>query len=357
LKELKSKIATIKEMERSFENIDECLLSLEKDDWKRLFAFIPEIEQCKQFVVSGGIEIDKGDSLSISPIVEAKVVWDFENLLIDLGLIIGFDWANWEEGKQIVSEGKYQNLDTVTLMKVIIAIQRSNHFNDGALASRFQDGTILKILKQLKMNANDLEHNMEYDLLKELHTLFPDIVSPIYPFPTPVVGKNEIKAIVLGADPTHLIDKKPEVFKEVFGLEEDNSPYWRAMAKNLKVISLDQQYVYVQNLCRNYFLQETSKNKYWKQIARDYWAPFLKQELDTLFKPDVPILMTTEFILHAVLKDTKKKIKASEIYSKLITISKEDNLLGRELIAFYRHPKYALPNWSNYNEFVANIIT
>lgn len=202
------------------------------------------------------------------------------------------------------------------------------------------------------MNVEKLELNEEYDLLKKLHTLFPEIVSPIYPFPSPVVGKNEIKAIVLGADPTHLIDKKPEIFKDVFGLEEDNSPYWRAMSKNLKVISLDKQYVNVQNLCRNYFMQETSKNAFWAEIAREYWAPFLKKELDALFKPDVPILMTTEFILHAVLIDTKKKIKASEIYSQMITIPKENNLLGRELIAFYRHPKYALSYWSNYSEFI-----
>lgn len=98
------------------------------------------------------------------------------------------------------------------------------------------DGLILNILKQLKMNIDKLEANDEYDLLKELHTLFPEIVSPIYPFPSPVVGKNGIKAIVLGADPTHLIDKKPEVFKQVFGLEKVNSPYWRAMAKNLHFV-------------------------------------------------------------------------------------------------------------------------
>jgi len=38
------------------------------------------------------------------------------------------------------------------LLKILTAFIRNNRFCDGALAARFEDGTIEKILKELKKN-------------------------------------------------------------------------------------------------------------------------------------------------------------------------------------------------------------
>jgi len=165
------------------------------------------------------------------------------------------------------------------------------------------------------------------------------------------VGKSRIKAIVLGADPTHIVNGVPVEMKKVFGLDDLHSPYWRGIGRNLQRIDgLSMENIHVQNLCRNYFTIETSKNKHWVDIARDYWAPFLRKELDELYPGGVPVLITTEFILHAILKDEKKKIPASTIYKECMPIPKEENLLNRKIIAFYRHHYYSLEReqWSDY---------
>ena len=199
----------------------------------------------------------------------------------------------------------------------------------------------------------------EKEVYANLKKEYPALVSDLYPFPKPYAdGKETIKAIVLGADPTHIVNGEPKWLEKVFQLNNPKTPYWRSIQYNIDQLEgLTLEHLYVQNLCRNYFTQETSKNKHWTEIARNYWAPFLKQELDEKFDESVPVLMTTEFILHSLLKDLTIKINASDIYTNHILIKKEDNLLGRELIAFYRHHRYSLTNWSSYKIFIENQIT
>jgi hypothetical protein len=192
----------------------------------------------------------------------------------------------------------------------------------------------------------------EIEIFNKLKVTFPKLIADKYPFPAPYEGKGKVKAIILGADPTHIVEGHPKTLDSVFGLDIDNSPYWRMMKKNIELLqSISMDEVYVQNICRNYFTQETTQNKEWLKIARDYWSGLLKKELDAKFNEEVPILATTEFILHAI-KTAKGKLNANEIYTNCITIPSADNLLSREIIAFYRHPKYSLNNWSNYKDFV-----
>ncbi len=125
-----------------------------KDDWDKLFSLIPEIESSDRFIESGGIIEDKNDpdSFMITPVIETKVVLDFEKIMYDLNLVIPFNWSKWEQGRKIASKGIFINLSTVTLLKLLTAFIRNNRFCDGALASRFEDGTIEIILKELKKN-------------------------------------------------------------------------------------------------------------------------------------------------------------------------------------------------------------
>lgn len=145
---------------------------------------------------------------------------------------------------------------------------------------------------------------------------------------------------------------------KVFGLDNpNNSPYWRDINNNLKQIGLTLDNVYVENVCRNYFNRETSKNKIWEEVAKEYWIPVLKKELDK-FDEWIPVLMTTQFILWAALEDQARRIKAGTIYQECISIPAEDNLFKRKLYALYRHPYYSLkrPDWEKYKNFLTKQI-
>jgi len=186
--------------------------------------------------------------------------------------------------------------------------------------------------------------------------IFPDLCTPKYPFPEPYIGSGEIKAIILGADPTRMVNGNPQPFNVVFELDNERSPYWRGIGKNIGLLDdLTMDNVYVQNLCRNYFWKETSQNENWTTIARNYWISVLNEELDRRFPPTIPVLMTTEFILQACLLNAPMH-KAHEIYNDCLSYSWKDNLFGREVLALYRHHAYSLDKWSAYARFLSDKI-
>lgn len=135
-------------------NISSHLNKLSNRDWEKLFSLIPQIEETKKFIEGGGLIEDVNDpnSFIITPIIEIKIVHDFQKVLAKLGLIINFDWGGWDEGRIIAKKMNFENLDTVTLLKLLTAFVRNNRFCDGALAARFEDRTIEKILKEIKKN-------------------------------------------------------------------------------------------------------------------------------------------------------------------------------------------------------------
>ena len=67
-------------------------------------------------------------------------------------LVIPFNWSKWDKGREIVNNGIYKNLDTITLLKILTAFIRNNRFCDGALAERFKDRSIETILNEIKNN-------------------------------------------------------------------------------------------------------------------------------------------------------------------------------------------------------------
>jgi hypothetical protein len=56
---------------------------------------------------------------------------------------------------------------------------------------------------------------------------------------------------------------------------------------------LDLDKIYAQNLCKNYFYYKKDKNVLFTQIAKKYWLPYLKFELDSLFRPKIPVFITS----------------------------------------------------------------
>lgn len=188
----------------------------------------------------------------------------------------------------------------------------------------------------------------EFEILQQVKDNYPDVYDGYYPFPAPYRGNKTIKAIMLGTDPGNLSTGSTIRIPIVFGLSNPDSPYFRAIQGNIDQLNyLDIDNLYIQNVCRSYFNCDTLKNRHWKAIARDLWLPHLKKELDFLFNPDIPVLLTAEIILEAILVD-KPKPKAEDIYRNTIIFGNDQNYLNRTVLAFYRHSRYSLINWPEY---------
>jgi len=164
-------------------------------------------------------------------------------------------------------------------------------------------------------------------------TYFRDFCIDNTKFPEAFAEKPEnIKAIVLGADPTN---PQGNFFEYVFGLENPNSPYFRSILMNLATIDLNLGNIYVQNLCPNYFTNETDKNIAYESIASKYWLAYLKEDLDLRFNSHVPVLITAWKPLLVVAPDAEKfKDKKIAIYSQAVIFNQ--NFLGRPVFAFFR---------------------
>jgi len=173
---------------------------------------------------------------------------------------------------------------------------------------------------------------------------------------------NDVKAIVLGADPTNPQNLK---FKKVFGLEKEyDSPYFRPILKNLSKVGLDLNNIYVQNLCPNYFLDVTDVNEFYIEIAQKYWLSVLKQELDSFFKSTIPVLVTAWKPLKVIVPGAEIYTnKKSQIYKDAVIFS--DNEIDRPVLAFFRgglrkgyngYYDLAFADFSNYKELIKKLI-
>ena len=92
------------------------------------------------------------DTVEFGPSKQATVVYTFSMVVYQVRIIIDFDWSQWEKGKRLVEnpDTDYDSIDIPTKCKLITAFVRNDRFCSGALASRFKDGTILRILKSIR---------------------------------------------------------------------------------------------------------------------------------------------------------------------------------------------------------------
>lgn len=168
---------------------------------------------------------------------------------------------------------------------------------------------------------------------------------------------SRIRAIVLGADPTAFDkDMNPIFLEKVFGIGGEDKRYFASILKNLNAIELGLEGIFVQNLVRDYQENETSNNPAWLATAA-LWVPILQMELDALDpKRRVPVLVTGEIIMHALLLGVKPAA-AKELYSgKAETPAPETNGLGRQLIPMYRHHRYSLVKNEDYSKKVKTLL-
>jgi hypothetical protein len=157
-------------------------------------------------------------------------------------------------------------------------------------------------------------------------------------------GVEAVIAIYLGCDPTNNSYNIEFEFAFAHGHKgTEFKQFLKMHTEQLKAINLDWTQVYTQNLCRNYFTEETGVNKIWKKVAEEFWIERLKEEL-SIFDLKIPVLLTSQLLLEVLGDKETSKFIAPDIYEgkKEIPIPAEKNKLGRPLIPVYRgkSPRY-----------------
>lgn len=134
------------------ENYIEEIESMSFEDWKPLMDLIPVIEKTETFTSPGTVSTTVEGILEFAPPIQVPVYYTFLEVVYHIPVIIDFGWPQWDEGKEIANnpDTDYDKIDLPTKCILITAIVRNDRFCDGALASRFQDGTILKIMKSIR---------------------------------------------------------------------------------------------------------------------------------------------------------------------------------------------------------------
>ena len=175
-------------------------------------------------------------------------------------------------------------------------------------------------------------------------------------------GIEAVKAIYLGCDPTN--NSYNIEFEYAFA-HEYKGPEFEQFLKmhtdQLEQIDLDWNRVYCQNLCRNYFTEETGVNKIWKKVAEEFWIERLKEEL-SVFDPEIPVLLTSQLLLEVLGDKETAKYSAPDIYEcrTAIPVPADKNKLGRPLIPVYRgkSPRYKVSyhlknkQWEKYRDLI-----
>jgi hypothetical protein len=178
-------------------------------------------------------------------------------------------------------------------------------------------------------------------------------------------GINTVKAIYLGCDPTNTKYNIPFCHAFAHGYKgTEFKQFIKIHEEQLKEIGLSWETVYTQNLCRNYFKEESSKNKIWKKVADEFWISELIKEL-SVFDSKIPFLLTSQLLLEVLGDNESSKYSAPDIYNGLIAIPipAAKNKLGRSLIPVYRgkSPRYKMSyhlkndQWKNYRETIIKL--
>jgi hypothetical protein len=82
-----------------------------------------------------------------------EVVMDFHQALYDNGWVTpAFDWTEWQESakKFVDSPKKIEKADATTIQKLLTTHSRADRFCEGHLASMFENGHIVALLRRLK---------------------------------------------------------------------------------------------------------------------------------------------------------------------------------------------------------------
>jgi len=134
------------------ELIQENINKISEEDWKELFKLIPEIENTNVFGELTASEMTSDGDLVFPYMISSEIISKFHDVVYDKNMVVNFDWMEWDEGKDILERGKgnYSEFDLMISVKLITTIVRNDRFSTGYMISKFEDGTVLKILKRIK---------------------------------------------------------------------------------------------------------------------------------------------------------------------------------------------------------------
>jgi len=173
------------------------------------------------------------------------------------------------------------------------------------------------------------------------------------PFPKAFTGQGEIKAILLGMDPS---TNDRIRFDTVFNINGKDTRYFNLIRKNLDAIELPLDNLYVQNFCQNYFTKTTFQHKRNWYHASAIWWKYLKEELDEKFPLEVPLLVTSDLLFHRLTYFVKEKFTYFYEHPDQVPVKSMTAICGRMVFPFSRHWKYNLyrPEWQLYREKLHN---
>ncbi len=139
------------------EGCEEKIAALTYQDWAPLLALIPEIEKTTTFHEVSKEKADKNGVKILSYPIPVPIVDEFQRIVYEIPIAIKFYWAGWDEGRAMAGDSDF-DFDSTTLVnkcKLITAIVRNDRFCAGALASAFESGLILKILKSIEKSVTE----------------------------------------------------------------------------------------------------------------------------------------------------------------------------------------------------------
>ena len=99
----------------------------------------------------GGEKTESG-AIQMPYVVEAQIVQEAKVFLYENELMVDFDWASWQEGRDIFKSEdpkKFDNLDQDTVLKLLTAVSRNSRFNEGAWMAIFESGEGQKLFMRL----------------------------------------------------------------------------------------------------------------------------------------------------------------------------------------------------------------
>lgn len=170
------------------------------------------------------------------------------------------------------------------------------------------------------------------------------------PFPKPYIGKGDIKAIVIGADPSTNNSLR---FDTVFDLNGEDNRYFSGIKRNLQAIGLTLDNIFVQNFCQNYFTKTSYDQKANWRRASGVWYQFIRDELDKRYDRSIPLLITSELIMKRYIdQDIIEKNTYYYDNPEIVPIESNEIISGRKVFPFYRHWKYNLTRseWKEYRK-------
>ena len=118
---------------------------------KRIDAILPFLEQFEEAGFSVGTWRNEPGVLPSFDYDEAVV--EFEQILYANDWVTPkFDWGEWQDVAEeyVDSPEKIKSADVVTVQKLLTTHVRKDRFCDGHLASMFENGHIVALLRRLK---------------------------------------------------------------------------------------------------------------------------------------------------------------------------------------------------------------